>query len=356
LKDKGIALVIVLMVVAVFSVLGVTLLNMTLLDKKIGRHVALYDQLYYYAESGVEAVVAELPREWQPFLSFSGVIERLEEPSFRVEMLPFENGKLIRSVGMAKGKSRMIEVVARMSLFGGQVLFSCGDIRLDSVEVTGNVRGNDVVFRYGESTVRGRILHAGEVKTEGGGRYRLLGRSCAIDDTGDVMFDFDLLEEMVDEGWCVAEGEKQYEWGELDRDGCGKVFVPGDLTISDFLKFDGIIVVRGNVDLSCAGTESRVVILAEGDIKFRGGGGLVQQYNGNTVLYSGGDILDRRVGIKPQLMMNGIIMARGDIELGNFALACNEELLFEHEEIFAQVDFTQFSCFLLEWLSVSPRR
>lgn len=356
MKEKGLALVVVLVCVAVFSVLGVMLHRIIMLDKRIGHHMALYDQLYYYAEAGVEAAVAGLPRDPAAFSEYQCVIEQEGVPSFKVEVLPLADGKLIKSRGMGEGKSRVIEVVAKICLFGENVLFSCGDIRLDAVEVVGNVRGTDIVFMLGESTVKGKILHAGDVKTAAGGSYRLTGRECATDVTGDVLFDFDLLEEKAGEEWYVAEGEKRFEWGELDRGDYGKIFVPGDLVISEFLEFDGIIIARGKVELRCAGTDARVVILAEEDIVFAGGGGLFQEYKGITVLYSGGDIKDRREGIKPRLKMSGVLMARGDIELVNFSLNYNEELLSEHGDVFAQVDFAQFSSFLLEWQDVLSRR
>jgi hypothetical protein len=175
-NSNGMALIMVLMFTAVFTVLGLALLELSLADMRISRNVGLYDRLYYCAEAGIEEAVARLPRQYGEFCGFEGVFERTEAPGFVVEVIDDGEGKLIQSVGMSGGKSRQLTARVEISALGGYVIYAGGEARLARVAAGGNVGGEKVVFGGGESVVEGSLFAC--CVEQDGGSYVVAGRVC----------------------------------------------------------------------------------------------------------------------------------------------------------------------------------
>jgi hypothetical protein len=370
---RGYALIIVLFAMMLFSLLGVTVFSVTLADMRISRHIAQADQAYYYAEAGIERAAAELPRAVACYLAYEAEFERLEgqadgPPYFTVTVAPYSGAeedrlrKRIRATGMAEGKQRTVEVWAGLQLFGGNVLVSPGLIALDQVTAGGNVLAGEVLFQFGQSEIRGNLVHDLDVATVGGGGYRVLGQECSVPFPGESNVDFDLLEALARSGcgeWFIPEqGEDgSCDWRDFPcTDSCGGVFVPGDLTIAGDFLFSGLMVARGTVYLQTAEVYGPLAILAEGDILLGMGGDVpVHGMYGGCLLYSAGEILDTRADKLP-CIVHGVLIGRGGISLTNVELIYEEEPLLPYVEALPEGALPHYPSLLLEWVDTAPRR
>jgi hypothetical protein len=261
---------------------------------------------------------------------------------------------------MAEGKRRTVEVWAGLRLFGGNVLVSPGLIALDQVTAGGNILAGEVLFQFGQSEIRGNLVHDAAVATVGGGAYRVLGQECTVPFPGERDVDFDLLEALARSGcgeWAIAEqGEDGSYDGQGFPDTCSRVFVPGDLTIAGDFLFSGLLVVRGTVYLQSAEVYGPLVILAEGDIAL-GMDGDVPAHGmyGGCLLYSAGEILDTRADKLP-CIVHGILIGQGGISLTNVELVYGEEPVLPFIGTLPEGALPHYPTLLLEWVDPAPRR
>ncbi len=321
LNEKGSALLFVLMVMSLVTCLGFALLNITLSDYRVSSHLADMDRAYYAAEAGVQMAYAVLPKKYEEYISFEKTIVREQEPHFTVDICSDGNRKLIKSTGKWSGKTKVVNVVADICHLGGYVLISGGELLL-----------NDVTFD---------------------------GKKVEVDKEYSV--DFEDYEKKATEevGWLITGGEAG---AVLFRDficegGQQKIFVAGDLVIEGFFCFDGLLVVRGCVDINSGHLDGSFVLLAEDDISFT-----VDEIEGEHVaigscfLYCGGRITDRRTGFKRRFLFHGTMMAAGDIDLEEFDLVYNDKAVSECFFHLPENLFLPFTAFVLTWIDFMPRR
>ncbi len=358
MKNNGSAVVMVLLFAVIFNILGVGLLELGLTEYRISRNVALYDRLYYHAEAGVEEAVARLPRDGDLFAGYTAVLERAGEPPFfRVEVESAGEGKLIRSVGRAEGKTRLLLVRAGIDLFGGRALLAGGEVRLGRAEVRGHVGAKRIVFVAGENVVHGS-LYAKEVRAEWGAGYRLAGggRVCPENRGGSLDLDFTWYADRAfffDPRWHIPVIMDKYYWEELGAAGKSLVYVPGDLTVSGEFLFSGVLVVRGSVDWRPQALAGDFVVLAERDIVF---GTAAEQAGGSAFFCSGGSIVDGRAKREAPLLLCGALAAAGDIDLELVRVTGSEAALKLYRGELAPGSFSGLAGFTLEYIDPTPRR
>ena len=337
------------------------MLGAALLDRQIGRNVAGYDLLYYYAEAGIELALAVLPRDYEEFLAFEGVFENLDKPPyFKVEVTNTgeNNTKLLYSTGYLEGKKRALKVLARFSPLGANGLYSKEYILLDCVDVRGNVTGGEVSFCSGASRIWGN-LYCKDVRAFDGGIIDVYGRRCELAEVPVFAPDFNALYEKAQngDGWYMPEvTDNDFIWGELFAEDARKVFVPGNLLIEGEFFFNGLIVVRGEVIFRCPSADNMLVLLAEGNIFLEMEQEPVSAIMGSNIFYSSEMICDCRSGAIQRLKVEGALLAKDGLELSGLDLIFNEEGLYEYLEEIGPESFVGLASFNLEWVDSVPRR
>ncbi len=357
MEKKGSALIMVLLFAVIFYILGFALLELAQIEQRISRNVALYDRLYYYAEAGIEEAVARLPRSYGLFAEYSGVFEREGPPAYRVEVADDGAGKLISATGLAEGKSRLVVARAGMNLLGEHALLAGGEVRLGRARVQGNVRGSKITFTAGESVVQGS-LYACCVESEWDSSYFLGGRWCPPEEIDGWGLDFDYLAEAANffyaTDWYIPVNMDNYDWKvvaeEADRE---KIYLPGALLVDEHFYWDGLVVVRGDVEWRAGVVEGDFLLLAEGDIVL--GASFVQE-EGSGAFYSGGSILDCREDKSDAIMARGVFVAAEEIELDNVEVVYDEAALWLYRQDLKPDSFAGLASFWLEWINPEPRR
>jgi len=357
-QKKGSAVLMVLLFSAVFNILGLGLLELALAEFRISRNVALYDRLYYYAEAGIAEAVARLPRDGDLFARYTAAWQRLPEPpSFRVEVTNDGEAKLIRSTGLAEGKSRQLLVRAGINRFGEYALLAGGGARLGRVEVSGHVGADSITFVAGKSVVRGSLF-AAAVTAQWDAGYRLAGggRENPTFHGGNLELDFSWYQDRAfffDHRWYIPGNREYYHWHDLGAEGQQLVYVPGNLAVSGDFVFDGVLVVRGAVAFAPLTVTGDFLVLAEGDIVLEEA---FWQESGGAFFYSAGDIRDGRPEREPPLLLRGILAAAGDIELFVAAVLGDEPALKLYQRELEPGTFAGIATFSLEYLDQAARR
>ena len=323
--EKGSALLFVVMMMTLFTGLGFALMSITLADYRISRHLADSDKAYYAAEAGVQFAVAQLPRIYEEFLVYEDTLVRQDEaPYFSVDVASHGAGKRIYSVGTWEGKTRVLEVMAEICHLGGYVLVSGGQALLDDVMIDGNVSADEIIFCCRGSDVGGDMFYLSALRCVNGGSYLCGGKERLLAELPEIVIDFEVYgERVVEEGdWLLVGGgdEPVLLRDFVDQHVYQRIFIDGDLVIDGVFDFDGLMVVRGSVDVSSGNIGGNFALLAEDDITFSVDGSEGEHVVGSSFFYSGGRIVDRRSGLKRRFLFHGAMMAVGDVELGEFDL------------------------------------
>ncbi|MBS4030491.1 MAG: pilus assembly PilX N-terminal domain-containing protein [Clostridiales bacterium] len=360
--EKGLALLFVVMMMLLFTGLGFALLSITLSDYRVSRHLADSDKAYYAAEAGVQLAVALLPKAYGEYLVFEDTLVRDGEPPyFTVDVRCDGIRKRIHSVGKANGKTRVLDVVAEICHLGGHVLISGGEVLLADVILEGNILADEIAFCCSKSEVAGDILYHTSVRCVNGGSYLYGGKEAKLGELPEIVIDFEEYEKRVaEEGdWLFAGGgEAPFVFHDfVDEFIYQKIFIAGDLVIHGVFDFEGLVVVRGSVDVNSGDFGGNFVLLAEDDISFTVDGSQGEHIaGGSCFFYSGGSIVDRRSGLKPRFLFHGAMMAAGDVELGEFDLVFDGGAVSEWFWELPEDLFLPFTEFVLTWVDLSPRR
>lgn len=353
MRRDGFILVPVLVVMASLFLLAAALMSLALADSRTGGHVAKHTRLYYFAEAGAEYAMACLPREHTEFAAyFAELVSPEAEPFFRVSVV--ESGetleKRIVSVGFYDGRSREVEVRARLCLLGEKALVTEGEARLGRVTVHGGVVAGKAVFGGGPAEIYGELVYS-EMEHEGWGSHRAESESRA-EEVPQLAVDFDYWEEAAMLArWPVLEGDVL--WDGLSAVP-GRALIKGDLVLAEGFSGSGFWVVRGDVAVNCAESEGHVMLLAEGEVALAMAGP-VQHLGGSFVLYGKDGVFDRREKTGDVLIVEGVL-AGGRLELEDAEVVFNEESLRGVAEMFEAGTFLSFSRLLAEWVDLSPRR
>lgn len=357
MKEKGSALLFVVMMMMLFTGLGFALISITLADYRVSRHIADSDRAYYAAEAGVQLAVALLPKTYAEYLEFEDMlVQDGEPPYFTVDISSDGVRKQIHAVGMSDGKTRLLDVVAEIGHLGEYVLVAGGEIVLADVTLEGNILAEEIVFCCSQSAVGGDIFYYSFVDCVNGGAYYCGGNVEKLDELPGVMIDFEEYEKRAaeEEGWFII-GEEEPVLFQDCMFGAQKIFVAGDLVMEGIFDFEGLVVVRGSVDVNSGDIGGNLVLLAEDDICFTVDGSEGEHIAGGF-FYSGANIVDRRSGLKRRFLFHGAMMAAGDVELGEFDMIFNGEAVSAWFSELPEDLFLPFTAFVLTWVDLSPRR
>lgn len=359
--EKGSALLFVLMMMMLCTGLGFALMSITLSDYRISRHLADTDRAYYAAEAGVQLAVASLPKAYGEYLAFEDTLVRESEaPYFTVDVSSDGVRKRIHSVGIWYGKTRVVDVFAEICHLGGHVLISGGEVLLEDVTIDGNMLADEIVFCCSKSDVSGDIFFHSAVRCLNGGSYLCRGKEISLAELP-VFVDFEDYAQRAaeEEDWLiVGGGEETVFFNEfVDQVVYQKIFIAGDLVINGVFEFEGLVVVRGSVDVNSGDIMGNFVLLAEDDISFSVDGSEGEHVaGGSCFFYSGGSIVDRRSGLKRRFLFQGAMVAAGDVDLWEFDLVFDGEAVTVWFSELPEDLFLPFTTFNLTWVDLSPRR
>lgn len=353
MRRDGFILVPVLLVTACLFALAAALLSLALSDSRMAGYVADHARLYYFAEAGAEFALACLPREYGEFAKFCAELESPEdEPCFRVSVYEAdeEGVKRIVSVGLGDGRSREVEVRARLCLLGETALVIGGEARLGRVTVHGGVAAGKVVLGDGPTVIGGELLYR-EMVQEGPGSIAMQSEK-QVEEVPGLSMDFDFWEEAaLAEGWPVFEEDVTWNGATVVPE---RALVKGNLALLEGFSAGGFWVVRGDVTVACAQSEIYAVLLAEGEIALNMRGPL-QRLGGSLVLYGKEGIIDRREPAEATLVVKGVL-AGGRLELKDAEVVFDEESLHAVAGMFAPGTFLPFTRVQAKWVDLSFRR
>lgn len=342
---RGYALVLVLFVTLLCFLLGAALLQVGLGDLRVSRHMAEAMQAKYFAEAGVETVVAGLPREPTALLGYNASATRDDELCFTAtaEPLPGELYAIrVRSEGRVGSKRRVVEAAVRYLPLGDYGVIA-GSAHTSRVDVRGSVRCGLLWLGPGESAVAGN-LHVGEMPLPLGtvdyGGYR-----CERHEVNAGMFDLSACLDAAG-GWAVPE-----ESGGVYRlaDGAGgRWFVPGDLLVTGETFADLLAVVAGHVVVEAL-PAGRMVLLAAGDVTFDTVGPADVMDGQQLVVIGGGWIRGSGLALRG-------VLAAPEVDLADMVVHYCDRAVIPWLEYVPQALLLDCGSFVVEWVETEVRR
>lgn len=103
-NQKGVALLLVLFIMAFFALLGATFLNMVINETKMGGRYLAKAQSFYLAEAGVRQGTWLLKKSAQPLTSTQNIAGSLETGQYKATLIPKEPGQGKQVIeGLAEG-------------------------------------------------------------------------------------------------------------------------------------------------------------------------------------------------------------------------------------------------------------
>ncbi|MBS4020819.1 MAG: pilus assembly PilX N-terminal domain-containing protein [Dethiobacter sp.] len=407
-NDKGSALIIVLVAVAVFSFLGVSLLNVSMAGIHVSRHFANGDKAYYAAEAGIEKAIAYLSKEFN--YQFDNELNE-NETDFFVEVLkPSGNSRFITSTGTAEGKTRTINVLVEIQPLYSNALLSTSNITMHNSNVIGTVRAsgsvsmNDSEISRNDSNGINGSVHAItfafsgnnsvsdwlSFKSDGNNPVSFSGQSSNVfigkpspktyyhsnrgEMIEDGMYDPDLELPVIPpidfsvytndiannpHEWVVIEGGGVYkvEGGAPPEWEGKKIFINGNKleiggSYDENFIFEGLIVVTGQLQVKGQinkDVEARAIFVVDKNVDFIPGQPV--QMGGRNLFYSNADIFVRSSNDGTRIKAKGIFIARANLRLRGVELEYNTDMLLLHSHLLPGLAPVKY-----QWINPNPRR
>ncbi|NLZ93225.1 MAG: hypothetical protein GX922_04295 [Firmicutes bacterium] len=345
-KEQGAALVWLLYIMFLFSLLGVSLLKLAVVNLRISGHLVAAEQAQYAAEAGVALAEAVLSSLWQQQSFTEWRYEHAEEPAFSVSISQQEGAFRICAQGEAKHLTQSVEVLASVRPVGEQALYA-QKIELAAAEIQGHLNAGEVVFSHGESLIIGD-LRTNSLTVEEGGAYNCTGKIMIVTKPYDLKINFaDLQEKAFYHGWHVpALVDGLYL---VDGLQVGPIYAPALTKIALKVPWEGMIVAAGDVIISEWASGSQVVVIAAGDVILDSAVGF---WPGSLFIYSAGRISRSNAAL---LEINGCLLAPL-IQIHNLSISYSDIALLQQQSVVPRELLLADPSFTLEWLELVPRR
>lgn len=150
INQKGMALVLVIMVMFVLTIFGVTLLTISLAEKKQIAHQDKRMQAYYLAKSGADTVASYIlknPKKAQELIDAgeSNTNSQLSNGTFKVDAIPISgtNDVKVKATGYVGGIENTTNVIIRRLSFKeilDKTIYTNSDLDIQEMVVTGDIQ------------------------------------------------------------------------------------------------------------------------------------------------------------------------------------------------------------------------
>lgn len=275
LKDEsGATLVMVMLILLIITILGAGLLTSAIMENKIVYSQEDQKQAFYLAQAGVEYARYQLQQDltWR----IQDYTANLGEGSFTLDVLgDGENQLKICSTGNVGRRSKQLEVGVYYTLPGGggvieelaqYTALGGGDISFKNsatIDGNGNLRTNGNIIFQNKGYVDGELISSGQVS----GYVDSGGITESADSYQMPTIEWDLLKQEA-----LADGRYYTGWNDNLLDDAVN-YIDGTVSRKKLvLALDGILVIRGNLDVKNAAriiSNNGLMIFVDGNVTFQ---------------------------------------------------------------------------------------
>ena len=283
-REKGIALITVMLMLAVLTVLGITMANTSIIETRISSNYRTSKEAFYDADAGVHFAMSRIKQQLPATIDLAWVkstltdlnqdlaVDQVDENSslygftFSFPIDKIKEGQepdeycFTSSAEQASNARAIIEACFKhergMGAFGVGIV-SDGNITINGAPtITGSLHANGSIVQNGDGTITGNVSAVGTVDVDS-------AVSGVAQNNAPYMETPKVTQQLLDNMRTdVLTGEQ--------ADPASYVYYPDTITISDDVQ-DKVIFVDGDVTISNnTKINNNTTIIATGNIIFRG--------------------------------------------------------------------------------------